>query len=144
MIREIGFANRVQTGDRGHEIIIDPQAAHRVVHGRIDAHRGGVRVLIRDALVHFEEIAISLGDPIGAEPLDGVGEIEVHAASARPDAASFVAHFLRRARRDVPWRQIPEARVLPLEVVIPLAFRYLVRHALISAPLRHPHAAVVA
>ena len=66
MIGEIGFADHVQPGDRAHQVVIDPQASHRVVDSRIDAHRDLVGILVRDALIHLEEIAISLGDAIRA------------------------------------------------------------------------------
>ena len=58
---------------------------------------------------------------VAAEPLDRVGEIEIDAAAAGPDAASLVAHFLGRARRDVARRQVAEARILALEIVVALA-----------------------
>ena len=39
VIREVGFAEDVQAGDGAHQVVVDPQAAHRVVDRRIDPHR---------------------------------------------------------------------------------------------------------
>ena len=64
--------------------------------------------------------------------------------SARAHAAAFVAHFLGAPRRDVPRRQVPEARVQPLEVVVALALGNLVGRAPVAALPRHPDATVVA
>src|SRR5262249_20762026 len=115
-----------------------------VVHGGIDAHRDFVRILVGDALVHLEEIAVSLADLVLAEAFDGVREIEIHAAAARTYAASFIADFFRGARCDVAWREIAEARVLSLEIVIALRLGDLVgRLRTIFLPLRHPHPSVV-
>ena len=56
------LADHVEARDRAHQVVVDPQPAHRVVHGRIDAHRHFVRILVRDALVHLEQIAVALAD----------------------------------------------------------------------------------
>ena len=97
MVGEVRLAQHVQSLDGAHEVVVHPEPAHRVVHRRIDAHRTGVRVLVGDALVHLEEIAVALLDGLLAQPLDGVGEVEIHAASAGADAASVIAGFLRGA-----------------------------------------------
>jgi hypothetical protein len=44
------------------QVVVDPQPAHRVVRGGVDAHRGLVRVLPGDALVHLEQVAVAVGD----------------------------------------------------------------------------------
>ena len=122
VIGEVCFTDHVQPGDGAHEIVVHPEAAHRVVHGRVDAHRHFVRILIRDAFIHLEQIPVPLGDLLLAEALDGVAEVEIDAATARPDTAPFVAHFFRGARRDVARRQIAEARILALEIVVAIGF----------------------
>ena len=95
--------------------------------------------------IHLEQVAVALGDLVFAEPLDRVAEVEVHAAPAGTDAAPLVAHFFRGARRDVARREVAEARILPLEVVVALRLGNLRRRLrAIFLPLRHPHAAVVA
>src|SRR5690606_17091046 len=98
----------------------------------------------RDALVHLEEVAVALADGLLAEPFDGVGEVEVDAEAARSDAAPVVARLLGRARGDVARREVPEARVFALEVIVALGLGDLVGGALVARGLRHPAAAVVA
>src|SRR6185436_18452709 len=83
-------------------------------------------------------------DDVGAEPLDGVREIEVDRQAALADAASLVAHALGVARRDVARHQVAEARILALEVVVALRLGNRLRRALVFLLLRHPDAPVVA
>ena len=80
-----------------------------------------------------------------AEALDGVGEVEVDAQAARPDAAALVAHLLGGARGDVARGEVAEARVLALQVVVALVLGDLVRASgCRPAFFGHPDAAVVA
>ncbi len=144
MVGEVGLAEDEQAGDVRHQVVIDPQAAHGVVQGGVDAHRLLVAVFAGDALVHLEEVAVFLLDLGLAEAADGVGEIEVDAAAARADAAAVVARFLGRARGDVARRQVAVARVLALQVIVALALRDLARVALVAGLERHPDAAIVA
>ena len=101
MIREVRLTRHVQAGDGAHQVVVHPEAAHGVVHGGIDAHRHFVWILVRDALVHLEQVAVPLVDGASAEALDGVTEVEVHAVSAGTNAATLVADLLRGARCDV-------------------------------------------
>ena len=117
-----------------HQVVVDPQPAHRVVHGRVDPHRHLVRVLVGDPLVHLEEVAVLRLDGLAAEPLDGVGEVEVDAEPARADAAALVADLLGGAGGDVAGDEVAEGRVLPLQVVVALVLGDLVRRAR-SSPL---------
>src|SRR6476661_3394406 len=97
-------------------------ATHRVVHGGVDAHRHLVGVLARDALVHVEQVAVLLGDGLGAHALQGVGEVEVDTAAEVADlwadAAALVADVLRLPARDVAGDEVAEGGVDPLEVVV--------------------------
>jgi hypothetical protein len=104
------------------------------VHGREDAHRQLVRVLVRDALVHLEQVPVPLGDGLLAEALDRVGEVEVDAEAGVADPAPLVADRLGRAARDVARRQVAEARVAALEVVVALRLRDLRRRPLVARP----------
>ena len=88
-----------------------------------------VRVLAGDPLVHLEQVPVALADDVLAEAADGVGEVEVHAVLLRPDAAAGVDGPLGRPRGDVAGRQVAEARVQPLEVVVALVLGDLGRRA---------------
>src|SRR4030095_10574899 len=94
--------------------------------------------------IHLEEFSVTLADLLFAEALNGVAEIEIHAASGLTHATTLVTHLLRGARRDVTPHNMPEARVLSLEVVVALGLGNLARWTLVAALFRHPHASVVA
>jgi hypothetical protein len=120
MVGEVGFAQNEETGQRAHQVVVDPEAAHRVVHGRVDAHRDLVGVLVGDALVHLEEVAVHLAQRGNAEACSGVGEIEVDASASRTHAATLVAHALGSARRDVARGEVAVAGIETLQVVVAL------------------------
>ena len=144
LVREVGLAGDEEPRNGGHQVVIDPEAAHRVVHGRVDSHRRLVGILAGDPLVDLEEVAVLLPDLIQPQPLDGVAEVEIDAVSARPHAAPLVADLLGRARGHVARHQIAEARVAALQVVIALVFGDVVRPPAVSLLLGHPDPAVVA
>src|SRR5690606_19359141 len=120
VVGEVRLTGHEQAGDGRLQVVVDPQAAHDVVHGGVDAHRDLVRVLPGDALVHVEEVAVLGLHGVAAEALDGVGEVEVHAAAhavdLRADAAALVAHVLGLSRGDVAGYQVAEGGVDPLQV----------------------------
>ena len=144
VIGEVRLAEHEQPGQVAHQVVVDPQPTHRVVDRRVDAHRDDVRVLAGDALVHLEEVAVALLDDRPPEPLDRLREVEVDAVLQRPDAATGVDLALDRARRDVARHEVAERRVAPLEEVVAVVHRDLVRGARVVHLLRHPHPAVVA
>ena len=91
VIGEIGFADGVEAGNRRHEVVIHPEAAHRVVNGRIDPHGSFIRVLTRYALVHVEKIAIALIDDLLAQAFDRLRKIQIN-AQAGSHTEAFVAY----------------------------------------------------
>ena len=143
VVGEVGFAEHVQAGEVAHQVVVHPQTAHRVMDGRVDAHRDLVRVFVGDAPVHVEQVAVARADGVVAEARDRVREIEIDRQARFADAAAFVADRLGVPRRDVARHEIAEARVLPLEVVVAIRFGDLVRRPLVAVCLRHPDAAVV-
>ena len=129
VIGEVRLAEHVQARDRAHQVVVDPEAAHRVVDRGVDPHRHAVGILVGDLRVHVEEVAVAPLDDVRAEPLDRVREVQVDREAAVADAASFVADRLRVPRRHVARHQVAEARIAPLEVVVALGFRNLLRAA---------------
>ena len=111
VIGEIRFADDEQSGDGAHQVVVDPQAAHRVVNRRIDPHGDFVGIFVGDALIHVEEVAVAFFDRFAAEPPDRIGEVEINAEAALADAAAFVADVLGVAGSDVARNQIAEARI---------------------------------
>src|SRR5215208_916132 len=143
VIREVRFAGYVKPINRAHEIVVHPEPTHRVMDRGIDAHRNLIWILVRDALVHLEQVTVAVPDDIASEPLDRVGEIEINTQSRVTDPPALVAHFLCRAGRDVAWREIAEARILPFEEVISFSLGNLPRDPRFTFLLRNPHSAVV-
>ena len=62
VIGEVRLAEHVQAGHVAHQVVVDPEPAHRVVDGGVDAHRDLVGVLVGDLLVHVEQVAVLLLD----------------------------------------------------------------------------------
>jgi hypothetical protein len=143
VVGEVGFADAVETGNGRHEIVIDPEASHGVVEGRVDTHRNLIRVLARDPLIHVEEIAIPLTDNVAAEAIDGVAEVEVDAEPGLSDTESRVTGLFRSPGRDVARGKVTEARILSLEIVVAFIFGNLVRRTGIAWLLRNPDPAVI-
>ena len=98
VIGKVRFADHKQAGHVAHQIVIDPEPAHRVMHRRINSHRHFVGVFAGDFFVDFEQISVAVPNRVFAQAFDRVGKIEIHAAPAGTDAAAFIANFLRRAR----------------------------------------------
>src|SRR5205814_9310129 len=72
------------------------------------------------------------------------GEIEVNAAAALANAAALIANFLGAARRDVARRQVPEARIFSLEIIVAFVFGNLLGRALVTGLFGNPDASVIA
>ena len=66
VIGEIGFTNDEETIDVAHQVVVDPEPAHRVVRGGVDAHRNFVGIFTRDALVHLEKVSVFRFDGVAA------------------------------------------------------------------------------
>src|SRR5690606_2594058 len=143
VVGEVGLTGDEQPRDGGLQVVVDPQAAHGVVHRGVDAHRDLVGVLAGDALVHVEQVAVLGLDRGAAHPLDGVGEVQVDAEAAGADAAALVADVLGGAGRDVARDQVAEGRVDALQVIVALVLGDLPRVAVVAGALGHPDAAVV-
>src|SRR6185437_4548444 len=144
VVREVRFAQRIKTGNGRHQIVVDPETAHGIMRRWVDTHRNLVRVLVGDALVHLEQITVSLGDGLRTESLDGIGKVEVHTAAGLTDTTALVAHLLCRAGRDVARAKITKRRILALQIIIPLGSRYFIGRTLVPLRLWYPHASIVA
>ncbi len=145
VIGKIRFTDYKQPGHIVHQVVIDPQAAHRVMNGGVDPHRHFVGVFAGDLFIDFEQISVALPDCMFSQPLDCVGKIEIDAATAWANAPAFVTNFLCRARRNIARRKIAVARIFSLEIIIALVIRDLVRRfAAIFLVLWNPDAAIIA
>ena len=78
VVREVTLTQSEETLDRSLELIVNPDTAHGVVAGGEDHHRGLVGVVIRDHLIHVEEVAVTVAYNILAKTLDGILEVEIY------------------------------------------------------------------
>ena len=151
MVAEVGFAGSEETGDGGLQFVVDPEAAHGVVHGGIDHHRRLVGVLVGDFLVHLEEVAVFLLDDILAQSLYGFLEVEEDGEASGTDTVAGIAALFGGAAGDVAGHEVAEGGIAALEVVVAVFFGYVVGFKSAGAQgfgvlflLWHPDAAVVA
>src|SRR5207247_986152 len=111
---------------------------------RVDAHRLRVCILAGDALIHLEQVAVAFSNLIFTQSLDGVAEIEINAKSARADATTLIARFLRGPRCNVARRKIAETWILPFQEIVAVGLRD--RVSLLPAilfPFGNPDPAIV-
>ena len=107
----------------GVALEVDPEAAHRVVHGGEDAHRVLVRVLADELLVDLEDAGELLAEHLARQ----VRHVEVDlvlvlAALRVEDAAPLVEALLEElAAGDVARDEVAVAGVLLLEEVVAVA-----------------------
>src|SRR5690625_1047565 len=143
MIREISFTDHIESREVAHQIIINPESAHRVVDRRINAHRYVISDFAGDALVHVKEVTVALLDRLFTKPFDRIGEIEINSPSARTNPAAFVANLFRTPGRNITRRQIPVTRILPLKIIIALGMWDLSRRSIVPFLLRNPDPAII-
>src|SRR5690606_25609636 len=130
-------------GDVGHQVVVDPQAAHRVVGGGVDAHRHFVGVLVGDPLVHLEQVPVAVGDDVGPHPLDRGAEVEVDAVVEGADPLAGLDHAHGGPGGDVAGDQVAEGGIHPLQGVVAILLRDLARGPVVVGSLRDPDARVV-
>ena len=111
--------------------------------GRIDHHGGFVRVVIRDVLVHIEQVAVFALDDVFAIPFDGIGKIKVNGVAGGSHPQAGVAHFLGVAAGHVTWHQVAETGILLFQEIPAVFFGNLVGAAGVLGILGHPDPAVV-
>src|SRR5882724_446183 len=110
---------------------------------RVDAHRYVVGILTGDALVHLEQIAVSLADDVLAQALDRIAEVEVHSLAAGADPPAFIAHPLGGTGADVTRYQVAVTRVYAFEKIIAILCGDLVGQARVPLLLGHPDAPII-
>ncbi len=113
------------------------------MRGGINAHRHCVRVVGRDTLIHFEEVAVALLDSRTTEAIDGVAEVEVDGPAGRTDTETHIAYVFRISRCHVARHQVAKTRIAFFEIIEPLGFGDIVWSAGVALFPRYPHAAVV-
>ena len=95
-------------------------------------------------LIHLEEVPVSVANHVLPETADRIGKVEVNGISGRADTTPLVANDLRIPGGHIPRNQVPERRVTPFEVVVPLVVGDLGRQPTIAGLLRDPDPPIVA
>ena len=144
VLREIGLPEHKQSRNRAHQVVIHPQAPHRVVRRGIDAQGRGDRIFAGDARIHLQQVAVAALDRLPTVAADRLRQIQVHPAAARPHATALQAQLPGAAGGHITGHHVAVGGVLAFQEVI--AFRLGNRRGLPSIPRlrRQPDAAVIA
>src|SRR5260370_8760487 len=123
-------------------IEVDPQAAHRVVHGREDAHRIEVRVFADEPLVDLEHAGELLAKQLARQMRHvEIDLVLVLAALGVVDASLFVEAPLEElAARNVARDEIAVRRILLFEEVVARVLGNVSPRPMLLRIARHPHA----
>src|SRR5215470_19849962 len=113
MVLVLALAGGEETGDAGLLLVVDPEAAHRVVHAGEDLHRHARRVVADELLVDLDDALQLLLELLAAE----VREIEIDLIFPIDAELELAADVEDLARRDVARHQVPVRRVALLEEV---------------------------
>ena len=144
MIGEVCFACRIQTRNRGHQLVIDPQATHGVVRCWVNAHRCLVRVFTCNALVHLEQVAVALFHNITTKSINCCREIEVDSIFQWSNSLTLVNQSFCCTRRNIARGQVAIRRIQALKEVIALSLRNLICLTIVVCTLRNPYSPVIA
>ena len=112
--------------------------------GGVDTHRSFFWVVVCNALIHFEEIAVPGFDHIETVKLDGVFKIKVNTVTCRSDAEPLVADILGIPRGHIAGDEISETGITLFEVVVPFIFGNIPRLPGLPLAPGYPDAPVVA
>src|SRR5690625_7458754 len=58
VIRKVRFPCNKKSRYVAHQIVIHPETAHCIVYSRENPHRGLVRIVIRNILIHGEQVTV--------------------------------------------------------------------------------------
>jgi GNAT superfamily N-acetyltransferase len=120
VVREVRFDAHEQSGYGGHQVIVNPQSAHRVVGSEIDPHWHRVSIFSSNPLIDVEQVAVLLTNCFEPEPVNGIRKIQIDTLPVRPYAATFITRFLR-VSRGVRWA---EESSLPGLTANPISFTF--------------------
>ena len=141
----VARAIQVQRGAVGALFVVHPQAAHGVVHGRVNAHRLRHRVFAHKLLVDLQYATQLVHDEFTGHAALAVQvrNVEVHLlATLHP--ASHAAHAVDDEADNVARKQVAVNRVKLFAHVPAVGFGDVRRRARIHRITRHPHAAAFA
>ena len=94
VVREVSLTDSEETGDRGLQLVVNPDTTHGVVDSGEDHHRSLVGVLVGDLLIHIEEVTIASTYYILTEALDSVLEVEEYGQASVVNTEACIATLL--------------------------------------------------
>ena len=151
VIGEVTFTDGEKTIHGGHEFVVHPDTAHRVVDGGENLHGGFVGALVGDFFVHVEEVTVARCNLVAAEVADGLREVEIHSQAGIVHTIALVATFFGSAAGHVAGHEVTEGGIAAFEVVVAvflgnvltLETAFLTRLGVFEL-FGHPNATVVA
>ena len=96
VIGEVGLSQNKQTREIRHEVIVNPQPAHRIVNRRINPHRRLIGILVRDLVIDVEEIAVALAHTSLRQTANRVRKIEIHSKPGCTNPTTLITDSLGR------------------------------------------------
>src|SRR5690625_6580944 len=73
-----------------HQIVIHPETAHCIVYSRENPHRGLVRIVIRNILIHGEQVPVFGFYNSFPIALDRISEIKIDSQAGGPYSYSLI------------------------------------------------------
>ena len=143
VVREVRFAQDKAARNRTHQVVVHPEAAHRIMGSRIDAHRNLVRIFVGDFFIHLEQVAVFGGNACDTHTLDGIGKVQINGTFRRTDTHALVADHLRIAGSHITRDQVSKRRIAFFQIVIALAFRNFICRTGIADFFRHPDTSII-
>ena len=117
VVREVALTDGEEALDGGLQLVVNPDTTHCVVAGGEDHHRGFIGVVVRNHLVHVEQVAVTVAHHIGAETLDGILEVEIYCITGA-DTVTGVAALLGGTRSDVAGTEVTEGGITALQIEV--------------------------
>src|SRR5450631_122197 len=140
MVLVFSLARREDSGDVRRLFVIDPEAAHGVVHAGENLHGRDARIVADKLLVDFEDAFQLAVESLGVD----VGEVEVNHRLAIDAEVVLVHHFENRSSGHIARHEVAVFRIPLFEEVPTIALRDALWVALVSLRLRNPNASAFA
>src|SRR5450631_1819110 len=140
MVLVFSLARRENSGDVRRLFVIDPEAAHGVVHAGENLHGRDARIVADKLLVDFEDAFQLAVESLGVD----VGEVEVNHRLAIDAEVVLVHHFKNRSSGHIARHEVAVFRIPLFEEVPTVVLRDALWVALVSLRLRNPNASAFA
>ena len=139
VVGEVALADRIAAFYRGHQFVVHPDTAHRIVHGRIDHHRGHIRIIVGDHLVHLEKVSVFFFHHFPSKvvylllrrvfdallvrfdssiAVNSVFEVQIHSLACSVHTVTGVAALFGGTRSHVARNEVAESRIAAFQIKV--------------------------